>query len=329
MSVPAARHLSPQALTDYTTAGVTAVVPVEGEPAATLTFDVRGQTLRLALAWDGEQPPAIDDYVHISTDVRFQGDRNWATLAVHGTRFFADAYPLLRSVADLVQLEGETFAVAVRRSLDTYHDLLAAGSRMPTADETGLFGELLVLNHLVGTLGPDMALTAWRGGDMTEEHDFGLPEADVEVKTTTSEARRHWIGSLDQLRPSPDRPLWLASLQLTGAGAGAGSAERLPDLIDRVREKLPEPLRSVLDARLRGTRYNPDQPHDSFRLLTLRSRPAFFAVDDRLPCLTRRLLQAGGVLPGVEDVSYVIRLDDQQPSTPPSALVGLQSPESS
>ena len=327
MSVPAARHLSPQALSDYTNAGVTAVVPVEGEPAATLTFDVHGQTLRLALAWDGEQPPAIDDYVHISTDVRFQGDRNWATLAVHGTRFFADAYPLLRSVADLVQLEGQTFTEAVQRSLDQYHDLLAAGSRMPTTDETGLFGELLVLDHLVGTLGPDMALTAWRGGDMTEEHDFGLPDGDVEVKTTTSEARRHWIGSLDQLRPSPDRPLWLASLQLTGAGAGR--AERLPDLINRIRQKLPEPFRSVLDSRLRGTRYTPDQPRDSFRLLRLRSRPAFFVVDDRLPRLTRRLLQAGGVLPGVEDVSYVIRLDDQQPSTPPAALAGLQASESS
>ena len=327
MSVPAARHLSPQALSDYTTAGVTAVVPVEGEPAATLTFDVHGQTLRLAMAWDGEQPPAIDDYVHISTDVRFQGDRNWATLAVHGTRFFADAYPLLRSVADLVQLEGQTFTEAVQRSLDKYHDLLAAGSRMPTTDETGLFGELLVLDHLVGTLGPDMALTAWRGGDMTEEHDFGLPDGDVEVKTTTSEARRHWIGSLDQLRPSPDRPLWLASLQLTGAGAG--SAERLPDLIDRIRGKLTEPLRPVLDSRLRGTRYTPDQPRDSFRLLRLRSRPAFFVVDDRLPRLTRRLLQAGGVLPGVEDVSYVIRLDDQRPSTPPAALAGLHAPESS
>lgn len=327
MTAPEGRHLSPQTLDDYVAAGAAATIPIAGSPEALLTVDPANETLRLEVSWDGEQPPSISDYVHIQTDVHFRHGRNWAVLAVHGVRFFAEAYPLLRSVADQVQLDGTTFARAVQDSLASYHDLLAAAGQMPVRDEIGLYGELLVVSHLIATLGAAEALRAWRGGDQTEEHDLGLPEDDVEIKTTTADQRRHWISSLDQLQPTTGRPLWLLSIQLTGAGAS--QAERLPDLVTRVESQLPSDLRDVFRARLAQTRYRPDQRPDRFRLLRLRSEPAYFLVDANFPRIDRAILTAGGAkLQSIDEVSYSIRLDGLKPATDlPAPLRGFGQKE--
>lgn len=307
----------------YVTAGVWASIPISGVPEALLTVDGPNDTLRLEIEWDGEEPPTVADYVHISTSARFHKGKNWAILAVHGSRFFAEAYPLLRSVADLIQLESDTFADAVRKSLASYHDLLAATSPMPIRDEIGLYGELLVVSHLINTVGPHDAMKAWRGGDEWEEHDLGLAGDDVEVKTTTSDNRHHWISTLDQLKPTLGRKLWLLSIQLTGAGAS--EAARLPDVVAQVEEQLPSELQISFRSRIARTRYQPAQPHDSFRLLRLRSIPACFLVDENFPRIDRDILARGGApVAGLAEVNYAIRLDGLTPNADrPAALHGL------
>lgn len=327
MTGPEGRHLSPQTLDAYVAAGVAATIPIAGTPEVLLTVDPPNETLRLEVSWDGEQPPPISDYVHIMTDVHFRHGRNWAVLAVHGIRFFADAYPLLRSVADQVQLEASTFGRAVQDSLASYHDLLLATGQMPIRDEIGLYGELLVVSHLITTLGPAEALQAWRGGDQSEEHDIGLGDDDVEIKTTTADQRRHWISSLDQLQPTTGRPLWLLSIQLTGAGASR--AERLPDLVARIEAQLPFGLQEAFRTRLSRTRYRPAQRPDSYRLLRLRSAPACFLVDDTFPRIDRAILTSGGaVVNSIDEVSYTIRLDGLTPAIDlPAPLRGFEQKE--
>lgn len=323
MIEPESRHVSPQTVDAYVTAGVWASIPIAGNPRVLLTVDGPNETLGIEVEWDGEEPPAIADYVHISTSVRFRKGTNWAILAVHGSRFFAEAYPLLRSVADLVQLESATFADAVRRSLASYHDLLAATGQMPIRDEIGLYGELLVVSHLIDSIGPHDAMKAWRGGDEWEEHDLGLADDDVEVKTTTSDSRHHWISTLDQLQPTVGRKLWLLSIQLTGAGAS--EAARLPDVVARVEGQLPSELQASFRSRIGRTRYRLAQPHDSFRLLRLRSTPACFLVDGDFPRIDRDILARGGALvAGLGEVNYAIRLDGMTPAAdPPAALLGF------
>ena len=313
MTDSATRHISPQTLDEYIRANVPAAVPIEGEPEAQLVIDADNETLQLAVSWDGEEPPSIIDYVHISTSVHFRQGRNWATLSVRGTRFFMEAYPLLCLVADLVQLQSMTFAVAVERGLTHYHDLLSAPGRMPIREEIGLFGELLTVSHLVSALGPEAGVSAWCGGGLHEEHDFALPTDDIEVKTTTAENRLHWIGSIDQLEPTLDRSLWLVSIQVTGAGASDGY--RLPNLIDRVVGQLPTMLHDVFKSRLADTNYRPTQPADSFRLLRLRSAPVCYPVDAGFPRITRALLADTDVqLDRIEEIAYTIRLDGIAPA---------------
>lgn len=249
------RHVGQRIIDEYVAAGVAAVLPIPGDPAVELVIDPPGETLRLEVAWDGNDPTPIEDYLHFATDVRTRNGRTWATLSVMGRRFFAEAYPLLRSVADQVQLQGSLMGEAVRRSLADYHELLAAAAPMPPQLETGLFGELLVLDHLITTMGGPAAMAAWRGGDQTEEHDFGLPDGDVEVKTTTGENRRHLIGSLSQLQATAGRPLWLLSVQVTGAGAGEG--RRLPALVQEIADSLTEALGNELRSRVESAGSGP------------------------------------------------------------------------
>jgi hypothetical protein len=320
MTSPTARHLSAATLEEYVATGTKAAVPLEGAPRAMLVVDAPQELLSLEVSWNGEEPPAPSQYVHISTGVIYRDEAAWSTLTVHGKRFFAEAYPLLRSVADLVQIEGADFSSAVRTSLAAYHELLVSTAGMPIREEIGLVGELLVLSHLIDEVGPSDALAAWRGGDQTEEHDFGLAADDLEVKTTTSEARRHWIGSLGQLRPTPDRALWLMSIQVTAAGAGDGF--RLPDLVAAAENKLLPGAAATFRDRIGRTNYAPTQPHDTYRLLRLRTAPACFEVSDDFPRLDDELLDRGGAdRSRIEEVSYSILLDGlHKAANPPSAI---------
>jgi hypothetical protein len=320
---PSDRHVSFSTLDDYILANVLVTLPIDGEPAASLTIDAANELLTLDVAWDGEQPPDIGGYVYITTDVRHHHRQNWVSLIVHGKRFFADAYPLIRSVVDAVQLEHTTFATAVRESVGQYQELLTASGRMSDNAEVGLWGELLVLHHLFATMPATRALASWRGGDQTEEHDFGLTDDDLEIKTTIGENRRHWIGSLTQLQPTPDRRLWLTSIQVTGAGVGPGY--RLPDLIDQIGTGLPDNDRDTFRGRVERMGYRTTQAPDTYRLLRLRTAPATFRVDDTFPRLTRAALASGDVdATRIEQVAYTVKLDGLTPAADvPEPLTGL------
>lgn len=320
MRGPEDRHITQESLDDYLATGVRASIPIAGHPAARLAIDCPNETLRMEISWDGEEPPNTGSYEHLSTDVRFDGQQNWASISVHGRRFFREAHPLLRSVADLVQLQGLTFADAVLNSLATYHELLASSGQMSARDEVGLFGELMVIRNLIDVIGGESTLRAWRGGDQNEEHDLGLKDDDVEIKTTTADRRTHWIGSLNQLRPTVGRRLWLLSIQVTAAGAS--HAQRLPDLVDEIEQRMTSAHQVVFRRRLTDAGFRWNQPADTYRLLRLRTVPCCYAVDEQFPRIDRDILARGGAaVTSIGEVSYTIDLEGLPPSAePPSVL---------
>jgi hypothetical protein len=99
------------------------------------------------------------------------------------------------SIADRIQPAGADPLEAFVDTLEVRRSILTERSRMSATAEIGLFGELLVLQAVISTAAATP--TAWRGG-LGEEHDFGLPDVDAEIKTTTGERRRHWIHGLTQ-----------------------------------------------------------------------------------------------------------------------------------
>jgi len=160
------------------------------------------------------------------------GEKAALEVSTGNPALYRDFYNLCCSIADRVQINKQPLDYAVTQTLKSWAALIRSRSLMPETAQTGLLGELLFLERAAGVLGWPAAADSWFGPD-SEEHDFVLPEADVEVKSTTQEQRIHRIGSLGQLSPKDSRKLYLVSVQLTRAGPG-GSAVSLPDMVASV-----------------------------------------------------------------------------------------------
>ncbi|MEU0883098.1 PD-(D/E)XK motif protein [Lentzea sp. NPDC005914] len=253
---------------------------------------------------------------HVKTRSASRGGHRCLEVVITLAWVFPDSYPLLCAIADRVQLDGMRPAEAVRKSLGQLTLLLRRTESLTEEREVGLFGEMLTLGGLIALAGATHAVRAWRGG-LAEEHDFGLPGFDVEVKTTRSERRQHWIESLTQLVGTGDRPLWLVSHQITAAGDGTGST--LSQLIDRMRRLIgPSSALDAFETGLAGSGWIDDLRSQSETRWTKRFRSQAYLVDEAFPRLTAETAVAKGAdIARIPEVRYLIDLDgmpaDDQP----------------
>lgn len=318
---PSDRHLRPEGLTEYLAAGVPTLVPIAGDPTVFLVVDPPLQRVAVRVPWSAGELPDLGPYRHFTAETTVRGGARWAEFAVTGDDVLIDAYAVLCAVADRVQQQGMPFALAVRDVLGTYHELLRGLGRLTDQEEVGLFGELLVLDHLIGHMAEEDAVSAWRGA-ASEEHDFGFVDDDVEVKTTIAEARRHWVGTVTQLSPTQQRPLWVLSVQLTTAGLGGLT---LPELIAGIRHKIMDgAVRHQFEVRLADVRWSDEQATLYGRRFRLRTDPAAFLVGPTFPAITLAALSAAGLpIERIAGVSYLIDLSGMDADSPPPILESI------
>ena len=288
-------------VTDYWDQGLPGQLAVIGFPTVWLAIDSRRRSLALRAVAD-DQVPRVVDRQSLSTHAFLVDGQRFFELAVDVTDNLADAYDFLLNVADRMQLERMTFNAAVTDAIDAFGAILARGGRLTTEQEVGLVGELLLLRSLLLTTGED-AVGAWTG-PLDQEHDFRLPDQDIEVKSTQAEQRIHWISSLTQLLASPDRPLHLLSIQLTTGAPGVGST--LSDVLDAALQAAGDQAGALhglihrlfpsLDASLYSARWS------------LRSTPMWFDINDQFPRLTPSALTGLPHADHVIDVRYRLNL---------------------
>lgn len=322
MSTSAERHLGTESFATYLRSPVPIDHPIPGTPRVILFFDPH--TRRIGLrgpATPNETPPAALENLTVRA-VHHDGQR-MIEIAVTDPRLFTDAYPLLCAVADRVQLDRQTMTGALAETLRRLGHLLRSEEVLSPETETGLVGELLVLTGIAHALGPDAALASWKGGQ-AEEHDFGLPDHDIEVKTTLSERRAHWISSLTQLVETGDRPLWLVSFQITAAGSGGRT---LPELVARARALMTSPARRTeLDNLLLSAGWRERYEATCQRRWRLRTPAEVFRVNGSFPRLTPRLLADAAIdATYVTDIRYRLDLTGRTGDPPPPTLTEVLS----
>lgn len=309
---PADRHLSLSGLDDYLGDSVPIILPISGEPASSLFIDpdLKEMGLRVHVGPDQTLPATNLRYVRTRT-TRHHGQL-CVEVVVTAPALFRDAYPLLCATADRIQLDGLDPAEALTVSLRRLSDLLKQGDGFSRERELGLFGELLVLLGLIDVVGIG-AVDMWRGGS-GEEHDFAMPEGNVEVKTTASERRTHWIESLTQLVETPGNRLWLVSHQLTSSVAGKGMT--LPDLIQRLRGTVGDGIdRGKVDDGLAGSSWNDAYAEQCTTYWTRRQVTQAYLVADDFPRLTPTALKDARVSRDqVREVKYRIDISDRPPA---------------
>lgn len=303
------RHFALSVVEGYLANGVEGSLEVEGQPEARLTIDPHRSVLGVQVPATGPTPE-LTDFANLTFDEIDHGGSMWHQMTVRVDDNVEEVYALLCAILDRVQVAGQDFGPAVTEALDSFTGIVAVRRGLSHERRVGLFGELLVLLALVGDLGPATAVAAWRG-PAAEEHDFGLVDVDLEVKTTLGERREHWISTATQLAPTGDRPLYLVSVQLTAAGLGAGW--NLPSLVDAVRSASAGDKPFEVGLQRAGYR---DVDADLYRSQwALRTSPAFFEVDERFPALTEsRLEMAVPSAQRITDIRYRVDLSGMAPS---------------
>lgn len=303
----AKRHASVETFGKYLHIGGDAVIPVQGSPSSFIfIYPAKPEIgLRIEISADIDAPET--GLRNIISRIATRNGIRYFEVVVTASTLFRDAYPVLCSMADRVQIGGMSPAEAMRATLEKMSSLLRVPETMSREREVGLFGELLVVGGLVHAQGAKDAVQAWRGSQ-AEEHDFGLAELDIEVKTTTSEHRTHWIESLTQLMPTQGRPLWLVSHQITNAGS---AGHTLAELVDAVRATIESSAAaSKFEAALQGSGWSDEHRDRLVSRWTRRTDSAAYLVEDSFPQLTPGSLRpSAAALNRILDVRYRINLD--------------------
>lgn len=110
--------------------------------------------------------------------------------------------------------------------------IFSAMQNPPLKRMQGLWGELLVIER---SKYPEQLVNAWHNSP-NAKFDFTLGRDKLEVKTTSSENRIHKF-SLDQLNPSPNSRLLIASITVRESGQGNGG-KSVRDLFDSIYSKV-------------------------------------------------------------------------------------------
>jgi len=178
--------------------------------------------------------------------------------------------------------------------------------------QVGLIGELWTLKRVATSRGWAAALESWHS-NATAEHDFGLEDYDLEVKSTTSESRTHMIGSLTQLLPSPGRDLYLLSIQFTSAASNTKNSFTLSSCVSEVFTHLSklDALQAQFSQRLSQVGWKQEHMRFYDTSFIARSKPFLIHVDQNCPRLVVDSLHniPANLLHRIELVAYRIRVD--------------------
>lgn len=323
---PSERHPDLVMLDGYWADGNAARLPIPGTPACEIVLDPAHGEIKLVLPSDGKEPD-VAKFRNIDLATFTDDGRVWWEIRILADEALHEAYSLLTRIADRIQLDHFAVGVAVRDALDAYRALLAARGAMSEEQQVGLFGELLLLEHLLNNMGPESVIAAWMG-PLNEEHDIAFPDAHIEVKTTKGEHRRHMISGTQQLQPLRGIPLWLVSIQVTPSTADAGRT--LPQLVAAVRIGAGD-LRHRVDDLLVAVGWR-DLDADLYtRHLALRSQPRAYLVDEAFPAITdARLTLATPQAELLSDLKYRVDVTQLLHGTPPRPIDGfVETPKES
>lgn len=277
-------HLTADDIEKYFHQPLPALRRLSAQPPTYLLIDPSAERIRLRVPPESEVPD-VTAFDRIAFDVVQEPgeDVEWFELSIDATENHHEAYLVIAAIVDLV-VGGRSFTDAVADGLRSFQELLLRKRRLTDEQQIGLFGELLFLEHAITHATAIDVINAWVGASR-EEHDFVFDGFSVEVKCTRSESRIHLIASASQLQPSPDRPLYLLSMQVTAAGA-ASRGRGLGDLIAGIRDALSEQSRHVFEKKLEDAGWRDDDTELYQRRWSLRSIPRTFLVDDNFPALT-------------------------------------------
>ncbi|MDG4836940.1 PD-(D/E)XK motif protein [Micromonospora sp. WMMD967] len=191
---------------------------------------------------------------------------------------------------------------AVPKALEAWRELLGGRPQWTPQQLAGLYGELLVLEHLLA-VDPGAADT-WTGPTGAAQ-DFRTHPNAIEVKTTTSaQGRLIRVHGLEQLVRPAAGSLRIVWFRLEAAAPGA--ADDIPSIVERcLAAGEPHTILSHLDRLGLPALSSSEIRAASFSLIDQR----LFEVDEEFPSITPTKFSSGMVPAGVSGIEYFVDLD--------------------
>ncbi|MFM9259985.1 PD-(D/E)XK motif protein [Rhodococcus sp. 5A-K4] len=191
---------------------------VASHPIVTYEIGDDGQEVALCVELERSQQAPSTRLPAIHVDRILHRGLRMARIRTTQSELTRDFHDLALSISNRIVIEGYSLDRAFNETIRSWSALLDPGQAATAKRRIGLHGEIAVLMAVGERFGWRLAVESWTG-PKSEEHDFVLPDFDLEVKTTTSERRVHTIHGIGQLDSSPGRPLSLISIRMTRGGA--------------------------------------------------------------------------------------------------------------
>jgi hypothetical protein len=259
----------------------------------------------------GEMAPSTA-YADLQVEIRSVGTQNFLEVSTTSERIFREFHRFATLVTEAYERADATASAAFLSAIDGWQELVAEKNILTRDQQTGLMGELLLLQALVALHGLD-AHESWIGRDpaLPARHDFRVGSIDVEVKTTRSTLRRHFIHGINQLVPAEGHALYILSIRVEAAGAHSGRS--LVDQVLLLREGLGEGrFREQFEQRLRACQFKDADSHFYREPLILADSPRLVHVNDVCPRITPQILESElgpAVLSRIDNVTYQVDLE--------------------
>ncbi|MEU8619269.1 PD-(D/E)XK motif protein [Streptomyces sp. NPDC048623] len=295
----------------------------DGHPVVSYEIGDGGRDIALFVELGRNQQPPRSSLPAVRIDqVSVEKGVRMARIRTTQVALMRDFHDMLLAVADRIVTKNRSLDRAFTETVNGWTSLLNRRQVVSVERRIGLLGELSTLARLAESYGWSTAVEAWTG-PYGEEHDFALRCFDLEVKTTTTERRRHVVHGLGQLEPAPDRPLWFASLRLTRGGLGGRTlAESVHAVRAAVTEHAPAALLR-LDSALERSGWSVEREDDE--RWTPRDEALVLAVES-VPRLTPAIL-AAAALDRISAIRYETDVTGLAPTPdPPVDLSGLRLP---
>lgn len=293
--------------------------PAQGVPKGKILVDPQNGRVQLRLLVEALPDLTLSERLRwetleISSEGHYLGQ-----LSVQADEKMYEAYLLISDIASEFA-QSRDLQLSIKFATARFAELIEMENVLSPEKQLGLIGELLVLRE-VEMLLPKNSLRFWVGPEKSE-HDFKFPHFDLEVKTTSSEARKHKIGSVQQLLESPGRELFLASIQLTMSTEGSGFS--LGDLVNSLRETFTAQGEMFIE-KLHQTGWRLKHNHLYTMKFAHRSEPLAFTVDENFPrVLSEHLTLNPGLGPRISDIEYRINLEDLEPRGELSTILRIE-----
>ena len=219
-------------------------------------------------------------------------------------------YDFIVEVLELIHLHNIEPAAAVEEAWKRWGQLIEQQSILSQEKQVGLLGELWLLRRLAHSENWEYAIDAWHRLPQAE-HDFCLEVFDIEVKSTATDKRIHTVGSINQLQPSPDRELYILSLQFAPSSSHASGAFSLTSDIDSILQELDgRNSKEVFIQRIKRVGWRSEHSAYYKTSFIKREDPYLVTVNSRCPRIVQPMLEnfLGPLSARIQSVMYSIDL---------------------